>query len=246
MRIIIVGASRGIGKFISDNLKDHDIIRVSRTINKKEGIKADVTNHKDMILCAKRINKKWDYADCLIYCAGTIGKVGPAMNMDMSSWAETININLNGFFNSMKVFFNLLNKAKHPKVIAFSGGGSTKGRPGFSSYASSKAGLVRLVETLAGELPSFNINAIAPGSILTNMTKEVIKAGPKTVGEKEYEDALKTNRVPNDALKLIKFLISPKGNRVSGRLIAAIWDNWKDPDCYKGEAGFLRRIEPKQ
>ena len=245
MKIAIIGSSRGIGKFIADNLVEHEVLRISRTLTGDNCYKADVTDWKDMSLCANSIKNKFDHIDCLIYCAGVLGKIGPAMNIEPDSWANTINVNLNGFFNTMRSFYDLLEKAENPKVIAFSGGGATKGRPNFSVYATSKCGLVRLVETLAEELPRFRINAIAPGSILTDMTHKVIAAGPEFVGKKEYDDAVKTDRLPYETLELVKFLLSPEGSGVSGRLIAARWDDWKNPECYSGEAGFLKRIEPK-
>ena len=65
--------------------------------------------------------------------------------------------------------------------------------PFLSSYAVSKAGIVRFVETLAGELCDYNVdvNAIAPGALNTRLLDEIIEAGPDKVGKDFYERSLK-------------------------------------------------------
>ena len=76
--------------------------------------------------------------------------------------------------------------------------------PFLSSYAVSKAGIVRFVETLAGELCDYNVdvNAIAPGALNTRLLDEIIEAGPDKVGKDFYERSLKQKSTGGSSLKL--------------------------------------------
>jgi NAD(P)-dependent dehydrogenase (short-subunit alcohol dehydrogenase family) len=117
------------------------------------------------------------------------GPLGDAMELSPQAWVESININLTGTFQTLLAMHNLLKKAeRRAKIVCFSGGGSTAPRPFFTPYAVAKAGVVRLVENLAHEWAALplDINAIAPGAVNTQMTNEVLAAGPKVIGETEY------------------------------------------------------------
>ena len=113
------------------------------------------------------------------------------------------------------------------KIINLSGGGGTGPRPNFSAYATAKAGVVRFTETLAGEVGGIDVNAIAPGVLNTRMRDDVLEAGPELAGA-EYEltrDRGETSFEP--ATQLAVYLASAASDGVSGRLIAALWDDWR-------------------
>ncbi len=118
------------------------------------------------------------------------------------------------------------------KIINLSGGGATSPRPHFTAYAAAKCGLIRLTETLARELASsgIDVNAVAPGAMNTRMLEEVIAAGPVAAAP-EYEFAVKRSREggvsPALAAELIVFLASPASDGITGRLISAVYDDWK-------------------
>ena len=104
------------------------------------------------------------------------------------------------------------------KIINLSGGGATGPRPNFSAYAASKAAVVRFTETLAAELDGIDVNAIAPGALPTRMLDEVLASGAgSTVEPTTFERAT----------ALAVFLGSAASDGISGRLIAAQWDDWE-------------------
>jgi predicted dehydrogenase len=118
-------------------------------------------------------------------------------------------------------------------IINISGGGATSPRENFSSYATSKAAIVRFSETLAMETrgDGIRVNCIAPGAMKTSMLEEVIKKGNKVAGEKEYEIARKIivegGASMERVAELALFLASDESNGITGKLISAVWDNWK-------------------
>ena len=120
------------------------------------------------------------------------------------------------------------------QVINFSGGGCTFPRQYFSAYSISKISLYKLTEILALEYKDEEIdfNIIAPGTIKSKMTQEVIDAG-ESIGD-EYSEAVNTlNNGGQDKeriLDLCQLLLSEKSNGLSGRLFAAQWDNLDNYD----------------
>ncbi|MGH7993475.1 MAG: SDR family oxidoreductase, partial [Limisphaerales bacterium] len=156
----------------------------------------------------------------------------------------------------VRAFYSLLCRAQpRAKIICLSGGGSTGPRPNFAAYGVAKAGVVRLVETLAAEWEKtpLDINAVAPGAIFTRMTEQILARGEKFAGKSEFESA---GKLPRDnsaklekVLGLVEFLLSGKSDGISGRLISAQWDPWEKLPEFKsdltGDIYTLRRIVPK-
>jgi 3-oxoacyl-[acyl-carrier protein] reductase len=142
-------------------------------------------------------------------------------------------------------------------VINLSGGGAVSPFPRFSAYSTSKAAVVRLTETIAEEVREFGIrvNAIAPGAVNTRMLAQVLDAGEQAVGKEFYAGALRQKAEggtpPTEAARLALFLASDEAAGITGRLISAVWDDWKSlpgrVSELDGSALFtLRRIDGRQ
>jgi 3-oxoacyl-[acyl-carrier protein] reductase len=258
MNLVITGSSSGIGKFLADSLaaKGHAVCRLARSPQDGFSFQCNVSNWPALEKCAEKIAVKWKAIDALICCAGVQEPIGPAMEMDPTAWRSNLAVNLDGTFFSVRAFYSLLRHAqRRAKVICFSGGGATNPRPNFAAYSVSKTGVVRLVETLAAEwekLP-LDINAVAPGAIFTRITEQVLARGAAIAGKAEFERASKQSR-DNAAglakvLGLVEFLLSPRSDGISGRLISAVWDPWEKLDQFKDDLNSdiytLRRIVPK-
>jgi NAD(P)-dependent dehydrogenase (short-subunit alcohol dehydrogenase family) len=139
------------------------------------------------------------------------------------------------------------------KIIQFSGGGASSTFPFFSPYSISKTAIVRFVENLSKEIEGSNIaiNAIAPGPVNTRMLDEVLDSGPDKVGKIFYEKSLLQKKKGGTDIKkiidLVEFLILANSSDISGKLISALWDNWKIFKKKKmilknSDFGTLRRI----
>jgi NAD(P)-dependent dehydrogenase (short-subunit alcohol dehydrogenase family) len=141
------------------------------------------------------------------------------------------------------------------KIVQLSGGGATSPLPWMTAYAVSKAAVVRFVETLSHEVRDHGIevNAIAPGALNTRMLDEVLLAGPEKVGQSYYDRSLEqkaSGGAPlESAADLAVFLGSPLSNGITGRLISAVWDNWRTltehvDQLSASDVYTLRRIVP--
>jgi 3-oxoacyl-[acyl-carrier protein] reductase len=143
----------------------------------------------------------------------------------------------------------------HGKIIQISGGGATSPMPGISAYAASKSAIVRFTETLALELADagIDVNALAPGAMNTRMLDEVLHAGPDRVGQAYYERSLAQQESggtpPTVGAELALWLASSESDGVTGKLISAVWDPWRDFEAHRDELSSdvytLRRIIPR-
>ena len=244
-QIFITGGSRGIGKAVADYLgkrgaKLYIVARTKSELYKTKNeflgkgysikvFKGDVLDIEEI----KKIISSIGSVDALINCAGIQGKIGPFFDLNYEKWKETFEINFYGTLNCISVVLPLMIKEKRGKIINFSGGGANYSRPNFSAYGVSKAAIVRLTETLADELKDFNmqVNAVSPGAIKTKMVDEILEAGPDKVG-KEY-DQVKAKLSdgfdsPDLAAELVCYLASDESNWITGKVISAVWDPWRD------------------
>ncbi len=269
---IITGASDGLGyeiakRFILEGaniticsrnkkrleIANKNLIKISDLNQKILSISADVSQQSDVKNVIDQTIKKFGHCEILVNNAGIYGPKGKIEDVDWEEWKKTFEINLFGSILMIKNLLKYFKKKKYGKIIQLSGGGATNPMPNISAYASSKAGIVRFVETIALEVGDFKIyaNSVAPGALNTKMLDEVIKSGPNKVGIDYYKRALKQKKSGgnsiNNAVNLITFLASPQSDGITGKLISAVWDNWEEwskhtESLFNSDVYTLRRI----
>ena len=268
---IITGAGRGIGRAISVAfaregaclfLAARTEAELAETANacREVGAKAqvvvtDVSNRNQVQRLIDTAIQEAGHVDILVNSAGIYGPIGPTADIDISLWIRAAEVNFFGPFYLSRTLIPHFIKRKQGKIILLGGGGATTPLPNFSSYAATKAGVVRLADTLAEELKVHNVqvNVIAPGLIDTQLQDEVLAAGPRAGA---LFDKIKQAREtgsgavsPEIAANLAVFLASEASGRLTGKLIAAPYDPWRE---WAGKAEELnatplytiRRLDP--
>jgi 3-oxoacyl-[acyl-carrier protein] reductase len=198
----------------------------------------------------------WGPWHAVVNNAGVYGPIGPTEEIALDEWMQALQINLNGTLLVCQQAIRAMKPQRGGKIINISGGGATNPMPRFASYAATKAAVVRLTETLAEELRAFaiDVNAVAPGALRTRLTAQVISAGPARAGEaffaknKKWSDEGAAD--PRLGAGLCVWLASAESNGITGKLISAQWDPWKDlagrrDALAKSDIYTLRRIVPE-
>jgi NAD(P)-dependent dehydrogenase (short-subunit alcohol dehydrogenase family) len=194
--------------------------------------------------------------EVLVLNAGVYGPMGASESVDLSAWRRALDINLYGVLLPCRALIPHFKRAGRGKIIVLSGGGATNPLPNISAYAASKAAVVRLMETLAEELKSsqVDVNAIAPGALATRFVDEVLAAGPGNVGQAFYEKNKQWKEKGATSLELgaglAVYLASSESDGITGKLLSAQWDPWRQlhthrDDLLGSDIYCLRRIVPE-
>ena len=272
---IVTGASQGLGKAIANefvkegahvalcardanliNGAADDLRRVAGPDQKIFASACDVSVEADVEKFFDAVRSRLGPVNVLVNNAGVYGPKGESDKVDFQEWKRSIEINLYGTFLPCRFAIRQMKELRRGKIINLSGGGATAPLPRISSYAASKAAVVRLTETLAEELREFSIdvNAIAPGALNTRLLEEVLRAGADIVGKAFYEKSLKqrdSGGVPLEkAARLCVYLASDMSDGITGKLISAHWDPWEKlhelrEQLSKSDVYTLRRIVPE-
>lgn len=245
---VITGGSRGIGKAVAEVFlkrgarvaiaarKEKEIeaaVRELRQLGDAIGVPCDISDSRDVERLFAVVADKLGSIDILVNCAGIQEPIGSFNDANIDDWVENIHVNLIGTAMCCKVALPIMIEKKAGKIINFSGGGAAYSRPNFSAYAASKAGVVRFTEILADELREYNIqvSAVAPGMIETKMLKGILEAGPEKSG-RDFEQVIQQAEKGFDSIEnvadLVCWLASESSNWLTGKLISAVWDPWRE------------------
>ncbi|MFZ5904494.1 MAG: SDR family NAD(P)-dependent oxidoreductase [Chloroflexota bacterium] len=241
---IVTGGARGIGKGIATRLAldgakvvlidiDIDTAGVtSKELNEKGfqtmAIETDVSKLSDVNKAVKKVCSTFGPPDILVNNAG-IYTSAPLLEVKPKEWNRTLEVNLTGaFYFSQAVAIHLIKK-QYGRIINISSIGGKVGWLRNHAYCASKAGLIGLTRVLALELAPYGItvNAICPGSTLTNMLVEVDENECRFEGlEKGTFLREQVNRIPlkryaqsDDISSLVAFLVSREANHITGQAI---------------------------
>ncbi len=231
---LVTGGSRGIGKAVCIQLakdtKYHIIINYNS--NKKaaldtlkqvknvggsgEIMQFDVadTNQVQSKLNSWQENNKDAIIEVIVNNAG-ITKDGLFMWMKQDDWADVINTSLNGFFNVTNHLIKKMLVQQYGRIINMVSVSGLKGNVGQTNYSAAKGALIAATKSLAKEIARRNItvNAIAPGFIKTDMTKEI--------DEKQLKNSIPARRFgePEEVAHVVSFLVSEKSGYITGEVI---------------------------
>ncbi|XZF77699.1 3-oxoacyl-ACP reductase FabG [Bacillus sp. AL-1R] len=233
----VTGGSRGIGKgivelFAKEGAKvaiiDVNEEALSQTASEFKEYEiytrvANVTNSNEVETAMKEVHDTFGSIDIVVNNAGVI-RDNLLFKMTDSDWDTVMDVHLKGSFNVVRAAQGYMVKQKYGRIINISST-SALGNRGQSNYATAKAGLQGLTKTLAIELGKYGItsNAVAPGFIETEMTKETAKRIGITF-EQLVEASLsqipagRTGK-PEDIANAVAFFADEKSSYVNGQVL---------------------------
>ena len=237
---IITGGGRGIGKQIALTFASEgadivigDVIGMEAVAQEIKDLGARVITVKTDVSKKAEVKNLIDTAvdnfkkiDILVNDAATTRRASlPEMSEEM--WDTVMNVNLKGAFFCTQAVARYMMERKYGKIINMASVAGMRGvvlHPAIN-YAVSKAGIIKLTELCARELGSYgiNVNAIAPGVVVTDMTR-----GERTTAEfeqfveqREKLAALGRVGTAQEIANLALFLASDESSFITGQVIAA-------------------------
>ncbi|CAM4056429.1 3-oxoacyl-ACP reductase FabG [Nocardiopsis rhodophaea] len=236
---IVTGAARGIGaatarRLAADgrsvaviDLKESDAQRTADEITADGGtaigVGADVSDADQVATAVGQVAERLGPPTILVNNAGVL-RDNLLFKMSEEDWDTVMNVHLRGSFLMARAAQQHMVAENWGRIVNLSSS-SAQGNRGQANYSTAKAGLQGFTKTLAIELGKFGVtcNAVAPGFIVTDMTK----ATAARVGM-DYEDfkkaaaeSIPVRRVgqPEDIANTISFLTSEGSGFVSGQVI---------------------------
>ena len=231
---LITGASRGLGKAIAISLaKDGFAVVINYQSNKEaaedtlkqvqeaggvgELLPFDVSDPQAI----ENALESWqnihpdEYISVLVNNAG-IRQDNLMIFMQDEQWNRVLDTTLNGFFYITRRLLKDMMTHRSGRIINMASLSGLKGMPGQANYSAAKAALIGATKALAQEVAArkVTVNAIAPGFISTDMTKEL--------NEAELKKLVPLGRFgkPEEVAALTSFLASDESAYITGQVIS--------------------------
>lgn len=190
---LVTGATRGIGKAIAAELSARGVIVIGTATsdagassikqhlatlgNKGTGMVLNVSDTESVKQAFEFMANNYEAPSIVVNNAG-VTRDNIMLRMKDDEWDEVINTNLTSIYRVTKAALRAMTKGRWGRIINISSVVGSMGNAGQANYAASKAGLEGFTRALAREVASrdITVNAVAPGFIDTDMTKDLPEA----------------------------------------------------------------------
>ncbi|MGI8315450.1 3-oxoacyl-ACP reductase FabG [Halobacillus mangrovi] len=235
----VTGGSRGIGKGISQRFLEEgakvaiidvneEALSETESEFKEQGYEvhcqvANVVEFEQVQNAMKEVYDKFGSLDILVNNAGVI-RDNMLFKMTDSDWDTVMDVHLKGSFNAARAAQQYMVENKYGRIINISST-SALGNRGQANYATAKAGLQGFTKTLAIELGKFGItaNAVAPGFIETEMTKETAArigiSFEELIQHSVANIPVARSGKPEDIANAVAFYADEKSSFVNGQVL---------------------------
>ena len=231
---LVTGASRGIGRAIAlrlasegwpvviNYLSNHEAAQtVAEEIAANGGTAELLPFDTSAPKAIEAALDKWeenhpdDYVAVLVNNAG-IRRDNVMFMMSDEEWHQVLDTTLNGYFYvTRRLLKHMMPRKRGGRIINMASLSGVKGLPGQANYSAAKAALIGATKALAQEVApsSITVNAVAPGFIETDMTKDL--------AQDELKKLIPTGRFgkPEEVAALVSFLASDMAAYITGEVI---------------------------
>ncbi|WP_339759206.1 3-oxoacyl-ACP reductase FabG [Algoriphagus aquimarinus] len=231
---LITGASRGIGKTIAITLAQdyglhilinyasneaaalETVAEIEANGGSAELLQFKVQDYEETTTAIDSWIKSHpeDQIKVLVNNAG-VTKDNLLVFMEKDDFNNVIDINLRGTYNVTKAVINHMVRKRYGRIVNVASLAGVKGVPGQTNYSASKGGMIAFTKSLAQEVAKrkITVNAVAPGFISTDMTKDL--------PEYELKKLIPMNRfgTPEEVAGTVSFLVSEKAAYITGEVI---------------------------
>ena len=224
--IIITGAVGNLGRAVAERVQTEggEMVLVDRSVDRLEKSYGDLKAYEQYWLAGgvdltepKAVNdmaaaafKRFGRIDGLVNTVGGFRGGKPVHEADLSEWDFLYDINVRTALNACRAVIPYMLKSQSGRIINVGSRNAFQGSPNYAAYSATKAMVLRLSESLAGELKArgINVNCIVPGTLDTPQNREAM---PKA--------DFATWVPPGDLAHVIAFLLSDGARSVTGTAV---------------------------
>jgi 3-oxoacyl-[acyl-carrier protein] reductase len=233
-KAVVTGGSRGIGRAITKMLCAAGATVVFTYVSNAEAaeetllelkalgyqaymLQVNMNEESSVAELFDFVQKQLGGLDILVNNAG-ITKDGLMLRMKLDDFDQVLQTNLRGVFLTTQKALKMILKSDQGKIINITSVSGILGNAGQTNYSASKAGVIGLTKSLARELASrqVNVNAVAPGFIVTDMTSKLneiqIEAVKQQIPFNRFGDV-------DDIASAVLFLASSLSNYMTGQVL---------------------------
>jgi 3-oxoacyl-[acyl-carrier protein] reductase len=231
---VVTGGSRGIGRGVCEALAAWGARVVVNFLSRTDeaaavvdgirgagglavAIQADIRRPDDVDAMMAQILERFGRVDILVNNAGVV-RDGLLLAMAWDDWREVIATNLDAVFLCTKAVVTPMLRQRRGRIVNISSVVSERRGVGQCNYAAAKGGLNAMTRALARELApkGITVNAVAPGPVLTDMTRPMLAALPRRDSRLPL---LGRVGVPADIADVVLFLASDAARFITGEVI---------------------------
>lgn len=226
-RVIVTGAAGGLGQALMHALRDagaetvgFDLPRAVDSLPAGEDrlVGVDITDADAVRQAVEEAAQELSGIDAVVGAAGIVDTIHRAKSFPADRFRGDVEGNLTGQFLLAQAAYPYLLESAAASIVFVASGAGIDGLPGQASYAASKAGLIGLATTLAGEWvgDGIRVNAVAPGLFATPKVRSM----PESTLERMLTGA-PMGRVGSldEIVGPILFLLSPAAGYITGRTL---------------------------
>ncbi len=230
---VVTGAGRGIGRAVALSLAQagarvvvnstgQTAASVAAEIKAAGGqgvaVVADISSPLEATRLVEATLAEYDRLDILVNNAG-INRDRLVMRMSDEEWGDVLGVNLTGVFLCTRAVLKAMMKQRWGRIINMTSVVGLTGNAGQANYAAAKAGIIGFTRSVAREvaLRGITVNAIAPGFIETDMTRQ-IPEGPREELLKRIP--LGSAGTPADVAAAAVFLASEGAKYITGQVLS--------------------------
>lgn len=228
MKVLITGASRGIGREIAREMAPlaDTLILVARSsgllneLRSELAVEAsdckvmieasDVTDASEVVRLFERVADEAEGLDVLINCAGLAIPSTSIRETSLEVWNRIFAVNVTAPFLLTQAAIPHLRRSERAVIVNVASTAALSARPGWSAYAASKAALVNFSNTMAEELQpdKISVHCIAPGRTATDLRRLLSPdEDPGTIMQ------------PESVARIVRFLVTEDGEVLRGQTL---------------------------
>lgn len=227
---LVTGASKGIGLAIAQEMaaSGAKVMLSSRKLDALEAAAATIDGETEVFAanagdpdaaaaCVSATVERFGAVDILVNNAATNPYYGPAIDIDLSRYDKTFQVNVRGMFVWCQEVHRASMAERGGSIVNLASVGGMVAEPGIGIYNTSKAAVIHLTHTLAAELgPGVRVNAIAPGLVKTDMARALWEGREEAIAKH-----LPMRRIgePADIAHATVFLASDAASWITGQTI---------------------------